>query len=104
MAELQQRTRAFDLALENIYNDFRRRVCRLLGADNSLTNRRQLAFLIAERIKDDPRDIEDVMLFCEDAIHGERVSGRDAVAAATRLRELEGKLGLVRNGKAKVVK
>jgi hypothetical protein len=104
MAELQQRTRAFDLALENIYHDFRRRVCRLLGADNSLTNRRQLAFLIAERIKEDPREIEDVMLFCEDAIHGEQVKGKDALSAAARLRELEGKLGLVRNAKAKVVK
>ena len=104
MAELQQRTRAYDLALENIYSDFRRRVCRLLGVDNSLTTRRQLAFLIAERIKEDPREIEDVMLFCEDAIYGEPVKGKDAVAAAARLRELEGKLGLVRNGKAKVMK
>ena len=104
MAELQQRTRAFDLALENIYSDFRRRVSRLLGADNSLTNRRQLAFLIAERIKEDAREIEDLMLFCEDVIHGESAKGRDAVAAAARLRELEAKLGLVRNGKAKVVK
>ncbi|MDQ3180706.1 MAG: hypothetical protein M3Q33_09320, partial [Acidobacteriota bacterium] len=28
MAELQQRTRAFDLAIENIYTDFRRRTAR----------------------------------------------------------------------------
>ena len=104
MAELQQRTKAFDLALENIYSDFRRRACRMFGVDNTLTNRGQLAAMIAERIKEDPREVEDVMLFCEDAIHGERVKGRDAVAAAARLRELEGKLGLVRNDKAKVVR
>ena len=33
MAELQQRTRAFDLAVENIYTDFRRRTSRLLGVE-----------------------------------------------------------------------
>ena len=104
MAELQQRTRAFDLALDNIYSDFRRRVCRMLGVDSTLTNRRQLATLIAERIKEDPREIEELMLRCEDIAHGEQVKGKDALAAAARLRELEGKLGIVRTGKAKVVK
>ena len=33
MAELQQRTKGYDLAIENIYTDFRRRVSRLVGVD-----------------------------------------------------------------------
>ena len=104
MAELQQRTKAYDLALENIYSDFRRRVCRMLGVDNTLANRRQLANLIGERIKGNPGEIEELMLACEDIIHGEPVNGRDALDIAAALRELERELGLVRNGKSKVVK
>ena len=43
MAELQQRTKAFDLAIENIYTDFRRRVSRSFGVDNFTTKRDDLA-------------------------------------------------------------
>ena len=49
MAELQRRTRAYDLALENIYSDFRRRVSKLFGVDNTLTPQREIAVRIAER-------------------------------------------------------
>jgi hypothetical protein len=104
MAELQQRTRAFDLAIENIYSDFRRRVCRLFGVDNTTTGRRQLAAMIAERIKGDVAEIEQLMLACEDIAHGEQVKGKDVLIAAARVRELEEQLGLVRNGKTKAVK
>lgn len=104
MAELQQRTKAYDLALENIYSDFRRRVCRLLGVDNTTTSRRQLAAMVAERIKGDATEIEELMLACEDIAHGEQVKGKDALEAAARLRELEVQLGLVRNGRAKAVR
>ena len=104
MAELQQRTKAFDLALENIYYDFRRRVCRMFGVDNTSTGRKQLAAMIAERIKADPAEIEQLMFRCEDIIHGEQVKGKEALAAAARIRELEDRLGLVRNGKTKAVK
>ena len=49
MAELQERTRAYDLAIENIYTDFRRRAARLLGVDNYTASYNDLARLIAER-------------------------------------------------------
>lgn len=71
MAELQQRTKAFDLALENIYSDFRRRVSRLFGVDNFTITRRELANLIAERTKFDRNGVEEVLFKCEDIIHGE---------------------------------
>ena len=104
MAELQHRTRAYDLALENIYADFRRRVCRMLGVDNTLTTRRQIASLIAERIKGDTAEIDDLMYACEEIIYGEPVKGWEALEAAAGIRELEGKLGLARNGRGKSAK
>lgn len=103
MAELQQRTKAFDLAVENIYHDFRRRVCRMFGVDNTTIGRKHLAAMIAERIKADAQEIEQLMFTCEDIIYGVDAKGNDAFAAATRIRELEKQLGLVRSDKTKAV-
>lgn len=103
MAELQQRTRAYDLAIENIYSDFRRRVSRLFGVDNTATGRKQLAALIAERIKGDTAEIEELMFKCEDVVHGEPTNKKESVALASRLREIEAQLGLVRLGRTKAV-
>jgi hypothetical protein len=102
MAELQRRTRAFDLAIENIYTDFRRRTSRLFGVDNITTNYRALAALIAERIKADPREIEQLLFECEDIIHGEPTNRKETVALAGKLREIEERLGLRRTGREKI--
>ncbi len=71
MAELQQRSRAYDLAIENIYTDFRRRASALLGADNLLTKYDELSRLIAERTGLDPRGVSETLFKCEDIIRGE---------------------------------
>lgn len=102
MAELQRRTRAFDLAIENIYTDFRRRTSRLFGVDNTATKYRELAALIAERIKADPREIEQLLFECEDIIHGEPTGKKEVVALAAKLREIEEQLGLRRTGREKI--
>lgn len=104
MAELQQRTQAYDLAIENIYSDFRRRVSRLFGVDNTTTGRKQLAALIAERIKGDAREIEELMFICEDIVHGEPTGKKKAVEATGKLRKLESQLGLTRTGKTRAIK
>lgn len=104
MAELQQRTRAYDLALENIYGDFRRRVSSLFGVDMTLTSRRQLARLIADRIKGDAVEIESVMEKCQDIIHGEPTSKKVTIALASRLREIESELGMVRAAHRRTVR
>jgi hypothetical protein len=96
MAELQQRTRAFDLAIENIYTDFRRRVCKLVGADNFTVSRKDLAQMIAERAKMNHIAVEDLLFKCEDIIHGEPTNKRETLHLTTRLREIEEKLGLQR--------
>ena len=96
MAELQQRTRAYDLAIENIYTDFRRRVASLVGLDNTTATRGEIANRIADRTRDDARAIEDLMFRCEDVIHGEPIGRKDTVALIEELRRLEAKLGLKR--------
>ena len=96
MAELQQRTRAYDLALENIFGDFKRRASNLLGVDVSLTQRLQLSRLIADRIKGDADEIASVLAKCQDIIHGETTNKRETVVLATRLREIESQLGMDR--------
>ena len=96
MAELQQRTRAYDLAIENIYTDFRRRVARLVGADNFTASHKDLARLVAERSKLNANEIENLMFKCEDIIRGEPTNKREVLGLTSRLREVEVILGLKR--------
>jgi hypothetical protein len=102
MAELQQRTRAYDLAIENIYADFRRRVSALVGVDNTTATRSELAKRIAERVRSDAREIEELMFRCEDVIHGEPVSRKETVSMIERIRDLEDKLGLQRSARRRL--
>ena len=101
MAELQQRSRAFDLAVENIYADFRRRAARLLGFDNRTTAISEMARLIAERTKYEAAEIAELLQKCEDIMHGAPTNKKEVLRLTTRLREVEEKLGLRRNRSAK---
>ena len=98
MAALQQRTRAYDLALENIYSEFRRTTARFVGANNFQTPRQDLARMIAEKGNLDGAELEELMSRCEDVIHGAPAAGKKEVLhLAGRLREIEEKLGLKRS-------
>ncbi len=96
MAELQRRTKGFDLALENIYTEFRRRVTRLLGVDNRTTPRKDLAQMIAERLNTDEFEIYQLMKKSEDVAHGEATNKKEVLDLVSRLRDLEERLGLKR--------
>ncbi len=99
MAQLQGRTKAYDLAIENIYTDFRRRVARLVGIDNYTATRKELAEKIAERVDKDVNEIEDLMFKCEDIMHGEPTKKKEIVHLTSRLRKIEEALGLRRGKK-----
>lgn len=101
MAELQQRTRAYDLAMENVYTDFRRRLSRAFGFDNLTTTRREIAQMIAERAAMHADRVEALMLKCEETIHGEPTNKSETVALVAQLREIEEKLGLGRKPKGR---
>lgn len=99
MAQLQQRTKGYDLAVENIYTDFRRRVSRLLGVDNQSTSRKDLAHLLSERLNRDEMEIYNLMRKCEDVMHGEPTNKKTVLQLTSDLREIEETLGLKRAGR-----
>jgi len=101
MAELQERTRAYDLAIENLYTDFRRRAARLLGVDNYTVSYNELARLIGERTGLEPRDVSSTLFKCEEIIRGEHTNRSETVDLSAKLRGIEQKLGMTRAKRAR---
>jgi hypothetical protein len=93
MAELQQRARAFDLAIENIYTRTRRVLVRYAGVEHNST-RAEIAARVAARSSIDRQQLESLMRDCEEAINGAPTSARRSLQLVTRLREIERTLGL----------
>ena len=93
MAELQQRARAFDLAIENIYSRTRRVLTRYAGVDHH-SSRSEIAERVSSRSSLGRKKLETLMRNCENAINGEPISERQSIELVRQLRELEGLLGL----------
>ena len=93
MAELQERSRAFDLAIENIYTRTRRVLARYAGMDYN-SPRSEIAARVASRSNLDEQKLETLMRQCEEAINGASVTWRQSIDLVRRLREVERDLGL----------
>ena len=93
MAELQERSRAFDLAIENIYTRTRRVLARYAGVDHN-SPRAEIAERVALRSAIDRHKLETLMRQCEEAINGKPIHWRQSIDLVKRLRELERDLGL----------
>jgi len=93
MAELQERARAYDLAIENIYTRTRRVLARYAGVDYN-SPRTEIAARIASRSSIDAHRLEVLMRQCEEVINGQQINWRQSVDLVRRLRELERELGL----------
>ena len=93
MAELQERSRAFDLAIENIYMRTRRVLTRYAGVDHN-SPRSLIAERVALRSTIDQHRLETLMRQCEEAINGEPINWRQSIDLVRRLRDLERDLGL----------
>ena len=93
MAELQERSRAFDLAIENIYTRTRRVLARYAGMDYN-SSRSEIATRVAQRSNIDGQKLETLMRECEEAINGAPISWRQSLDLVRRLREVEKDLGL----------
>ncbi|MEO7970935.1 MAG: DUF4350 domain-containing protein [bacterium] len=93
MAELQERARAFDLAIENIYGRTRRVLARYAGVDYN-TPRAEIAARVAARSSLEAHSLETLMRQSEEAINGASISERQSIQLVKRLREVENALGL----------
>jgi hypothetical protein len=93
MAELQQRARAHDLALENIYGRVRRVLVRYAGLNNS-SPRTAIAARVAARSGLKQQQLETLMRNCEETINGAPTTAKEALHMAKRLRQIENRLGL----------
>ena len=93
MAELQQRARAYDLAIENIYSRTRRVLARYAGVDYN-SPRRTIAERIAARSTIKGHQLETLMRQAEEAINGGDISEKQSIQLVKRLREVETTLGL----------
>ncbi|HEY6044988.1 MAG TPA: DUF4350 domain-containing protein [Pyrinomonadaceae bacterium] len=93
MAELQQRAKAHDLALENIYGRVRRVLVRHAGLSN-ISPRAEIARRVAERSGINRDELETLMRNCEDTINGAPTNARESLRMVKRLREIQSRLGL----------
>ncbi|MDT7808919.1 MAG: hypothetical protein QOJ70_2732 [Acidobacteriota bacterium] len=94
MAELQQRARAYDLAIENIYQRTRRALARYAGLP-ATAPLEQIAERAAARSGRDRVKLEVLLRECEDSIAGAPLAARRALSLARGLRELERDLGVL---------
>jgi uncharacterized protein DUF4350 len=93
MAELHQRAKAHDLALENIYARLRRVLVRHAGL-NQNASIGQIAARVAARSKLNQKQLESLMRSCEDTINGAPTGAKETLRLVTRLRDIEARLGL----------
>ena len=93
MAELQQRARAHDLALENIYGRVRRVLVRHAGL-NHHSPRAEIAARVAARSGLKQQKLETLMRNCEDAINGAPTNAKESLRMVRQLRQVESALGL----------
>jgi hypothetical protein len=93
MAELQERSRAFDLAIENIYGRTRRVLARYAGV-NYNSPRSEIAERVASRSTINRHKLETLMRQCEEVVNGAPVNWRKSIELVKRLREIERELGL----------
>jgi hypothetical protein len=93
MAELQQRARAFDLAIENVYSRTRRVLARYAGMEYN-SPRAEIAARVAARSSLESRSLEVLMRQCEEVINGAPVTERQSIQLVKRLRDVERALGL----------
>jgi hypothetical protein len=93
MANIARIARASGLAMENIYAEFRRRLCHYTGLGRDVDSPR-LAKEVASRSRISERSLRDLMARCERIIAGYRASDSEMLNLVTRIRDIESDLKL----------
>ena len=93
MANITRLAQASDLAMQNIYSEFRKRLCRFSGVPARIENDR-LAAVAARRAALDERELAALLARCEQISKGAQVSESELLKLVSRTREIESQLGL----------
>lgn len=91
MANISRLARATDLAMQNIYPEFRARLCRFGGVP-AKTENGKLAAALARRARLDERNLAELLSRCEAVARGEQVSDSELLKLTARIRRIESQL------------
>jgi Domain of unknown function (DUF4350) len=93
MATITRLARATDLAMQNVYWDFRKRLCRYSGLPSNAESA-QLAARAARRARLDEAELARLLMVCDQVSRGRPVSDAELLRLVTRIREIESQLGI----------
>jgi hypothetical protein len=91
MANITRLARASDLAMQNIYAEFRKRLCRAVGLPPGVETPR-LAAAAARRLKTEERGLRTLMARCEAITQGKSVTDGELLSLVIKIREIEAAL------------
>jgi hypothetical protein len=92
MANITRLAQASDLAMQNIYSKFRKRLCRFSGLPVKVETAR-LAEVTARRAGIDARDLAALLSRCEEVASGDKINDSELLKFVSRIREIETRLG-----------
>jgi hypothetical protein len=93
MANITRLARARDVAMQNIYLEFRKRLCRYSSVPSKIETTR-LAAAVARRATLDERELGRLLMHCEQVMRGRTASDGDLLELVTKIREIEAQLKL----------
>ena len=88
MANIARLAKATDLAMQNIYSEFRRKLCRYVSLPATVETPR-LATAVARRGRLDEAHLRSLLMKCELVSRGKHVSDSELLGLVTRVREIE---------------
>ncbi|HWO02438.1 MAG TPA: DUF4350 domain-containing protein [Blastocatellia bacterium] len=92
MANITRLAHASGLAMENIYSEFRKRLCRFSRLPVKVDTTR-LADVAARRAGIEAHDLAKLLSRCEEVASGDKISDSELLALVSRIREIEARLG-----------
>jgi hypothetical protein len=93
MATITRLARASDLAMQNVYWDFRKRLCRYSGLPSNVESG-HLAAKAARRARLNEQELARLLTLCDQVSRGRPVSDSELLKLVTRIREIESQLGI----------
>jgi hypothetical protein len=93
MATITRLARATDLAMQNVYWDFRKRLCRYSGLPSNVDSA-QLAARAARRARLNEQELARLLMLCDQVSRGRAISDAELLKLVTRIREIESQVGI----------